>query len=264
MRLEDFSSSLLSHSSWPVVLSPSLVYAAATQASSTDHNLGARRVLVRPRGFGNQLVPRLERIPPIYVGDEQRDEAGRRPVQAHPGKLDQRPPDPGGGGQPRRESRRRVRQRGSAYVLPQGGVGKRRLEGHRGRGFFGHNRTQTLSIRLKRTEISEGLARRCGRGSSPSEYRSRHHLSFAKSRAAHQRRMSFTSAPLSGVSLLRPEQQEPGDSAIPLTIETCALGVGLQMNDAAVSAKSRVHTARYDAGDHKQVRNTAEAIERRR
>jgi hypothetical protein len=30
-----------------------------------------------------------------------------------------------------------------------------------------------------------------------------------------------------------------------------------------VSAKSRVHTARYDAGDHKQVRNTAEAIERR-
>src|SRR5688500_225983 len=103
---------------------PFLVFAAATQTSSKDDDLGARRILVRSRRSGNQLVPILERISPIHLGDEQRDEARRRQVQAKPGKLDQRPRDPGGGGQQRRETRCRVRERGGAYVLHQGGVGK--------------------------------------------------------------------------------------------------------------------------------------------
>ena len=77
---------------------------------------------------------------------------GERQVQAQPGKLDQRPRHPGGSGQQRRGSRRRVRQRGGAHVLPQGRVGKRRLEGHRGRRLFGHNRTQALSTRLARLQ----------------------------------------------------------------------------------------------------------------
>src|SRR5688572_21148572 len=123
---------------------PFLLFAAATQTSTKDDDLGTRRVLVRARRYGNQLVPSREWIPPIYLGDEQRNEAGRRQVQADAGKLDQRPRDPGGGGQQRRRSRRRVRQRRGAYVLPEGGVGERRLEGYGGRRFFGHNRTQAL------------------------------------------------------------------------------------------------------------------------
>jgi hypothetical protein len=52
-----------------------LVFAAATQTRSTDDDLGARRVLVRPRESGNQLVPPRADTS-IYLGDEQRDEAG--------------------------------------------------------------------------------------------------------------------------------------------------------------------------------------------
>src|SRR5688572_14007366 len=126
---------------------PFLLFAAATQTSTKDDDLGTRRVLVRARRYGNQLVPSREWIPPIYLGDEQRNEAGRRPVQAHAGKLDQRPRDPGGGGQQRRGTRRCLRQRGGAHVLPQGGVGKRRLEGRRGRRVFGYGRKWKVESR---------------------------------------------------------------------------------------------------------------------